>query len=130
MNDRSGARGRFAHGAVAACLAAAAALPALAQEPHGATAAEVRPCIEVEVEGERVPAYDCLQRRLQPAPARPGAAQAPLASEAIVQRPGNQIGVFNRAATQTRMGNTFGHSVLPQRPAAEGGTTPLLPGAR
>jgi len=25
--------------------------------------------------------------------------------------------VFNRAATQTRMGNTFGNSVLPQRPA-------------
>jgi len=37
-------------------------------------------------------------------------------SEAIIQRPSNQLGVFNRAAAGHRMGNNFGTSVYPQRP--------------
>ena len=47
-----------------------------------------------------------------------------MGSEAIVQRPGNQLGVFNRAATSHRMGNTFGTSVYPQRPPP---VVPVLP---
>lgn len=103
----------------------AALLLAMAVGVHAADmaaqldAADAPACIEVEVDGERVPAYDCLQRKLQPRLAAPRAAAdpAPSGAEAIVQRSANQLGVFNRAATQTRMGNTFGNSVLPQRPA-------------
>lgn len=100
----------------------AALLLAMAAGVHAADKADATDapaCIEVEVDGERVPAYDCLQRKLQPRPSAPRAAadRPPSGAEAIVQRSSNQLGVFNRAATQTRMGNTFGTSVLPQRPA-------------
>lgn len=102
----------------------AALLLAMAAGGHAADradqldTADAPACIEVEVDGERVPAYDCLQRKLQPRPSAPRAAadRPPSGAEAIVQRSSNQLGVFNRAATQTRMGNTFGTSALPQRP--------------
>jgi hypothetical protein len=107
-----------AHRRAARC--AAALLLAMAASARAADAADAPACMEVVVNGERVPAYDCLQRQLQPRPAVPraGAPGEPAGAEAIVQRPSNQLGVFNRAATQTRMGNTFGTSVLPQRPTA------------
>lgn len=77
-------------------------------------------CVEVTVNGQRVPPLpECLTRKLQPAPkppANPRAADAPLAAEAITQRPSNQLGLFNRAATGHRMGNQFGISAFPQRP--------------
>lgn len=75
-------------------------------------------CVEVEVNGVRAPSYNCLSQKLTPS-AKPNKAdgKAPqIASEAIVQRPSNQLGLFNRAATSNRMGNTFGTSVYPQRP--------------
>ncbi|RZL66196.1 MAG: hypothetical protein EOP81_01550 [Variovorax sp.] len=82
-------------------------------------------CIEVEVNGVTAPSYGCLTLKLKPKPVPvpvPGtqAAGAPppaLGSESIVQKPGNQLGLFNRAATSHRMGNAFGNSVVPQRPA-------------
>lgn len=77
-------------------------------------------CVEVTVDGQRVPPpLECLTRKLQPAPAQqadPHRTGAPLASEAITQRPANQLGLFNRAATGHRMGNQFGISAFPQRP--------------
>lgn len=74
-------------------------------------------CIEVEVDGARAPAsFACLSERLRPVATPSQARDATTGSEAIVQRPGNQLGVFNRAATSHRMGNTFGTSVYPQRP--------------
>lgn len=86
-------------------------------------------CVEVVVNGERTPAYDCLTRKLAPTlPPRGPDDEAPgLASDAITQRPGNQLGLFNRAATGHRMGNTFGTSVYPQRPPPVAPTSPLLP---
>jgi hypothetical protein len=48
-----------------------------------------------------------------------------MASEAIVQRPSNELGLFNRAATGHRMGNAFGISVYPQRPPAATPAAPL-----
>ena len=86
-------------------------------------------CIEVEVDGEKAPSYACLSQRLSPvAPAARPSDQG-LASESITQRPGNQLGVFNRAATSNRMGNTFGSSVYPQRPPtiAPMAPAPLVP---
>lgn len=84
-------------------------------------------CIEVEVNGQRVPAYDCLTLKLNPA----AAANEPrqdlrLKSERIATRPSNEIALFNRAATSQRMGNTFGRSVHPQRPPAPIVVSPIV----
>lgn len=108
-----------------ACSLLTAMATAFAAPPKDAPAS----CIEVEVDGARAPAsFACLSERLQPAPANPAARDATMGAEAIVQRPGNQLGVFNRAATSHRMGNTFGTSVYPQRPPP---VVPVLPfGAR
>lgn len=76
-------------------------------------------CVEVEVNGVRAPSYACLTQKLRAAKPGPNPNPLPgLASEQILNRPGNQLGLFNRAATSNRMGNTFGTSVYPQRPPA------------
>lgn len=99
----------------------AAMASALADEPQDGPAR----CVEVEVDGARAPAsFACLSERLRPSAAPSQPRDATLGSEAIVQRPGNQLGVFNRAATSHRMGNTFGTSVYPQRPPP---VVPVLP---
>lgn len=89
-------------------------------------------CIEVEVNGEKTPSFACLTQKLRPA-AGVGKATPPppaLGSEAIILRPSNQLGLFNRAATSNRMGNTFGTSVYPQRPPPQVPATPMIPNAR
>lgn len=103
-------------------LAFAVVLAARAADAAGlgqAQADAAPACIEVEVDGQRIPAYDCLAEKLKPN----AAAQAPrpdaaLASERIAQRPANEVALFNQAATHQRMGNAFGESVHPQRPPA------------
>lgn len=92
------------------------ASPALASEPIDRPKGGAPSCIEVEVDGARAPSYACLSERLRPTEGTRTPHDSTLGSEAIVQRPGNQLGVFNRAATGHRMGNTFGNSVYPQRP--------------
>ncbi|MGJ7502154.1 hypothetical protein ACSFBF_17485 [Variovorax sp. ZT5P49] len=111
---------------VAAALALGCCVSALAQANDAAAA---RPCVEVTVNGERTPSYDCLTEKLRPAASAraPDAAQPGMASEAMVQKPSNQLGLFNRAATGHRMGNTFGTSVYPQRPPAAAPSSPLIP---
>ncbi|ABR91283.1 Uncharacterized conserved protein [Janthinobacterium sp. Marseille] len=90
-----------------------------ASEPVASPATDAASCVEVEVDGVRTPSYNCLSQKLQPK-ATPNSATPPqMGSEAIVQRPSNQLGLFNRAATSNRMGNTFGTSVYPQRPPAK-----------
>jgi len=98
---------------------------AMAQE-----AAPANPCVEVTVNGERAPSYDCLTQKMRPPASAPRDADGTpqLASEAIANRPSNQLGLFNRAATGTRMGNTFGTSVYPQRPPPVAPVSPLMRG--
>ncbi len=101
-------------------FALAASLAGLAQ----GAAAEASACIAVEVDGQRAPpSADCLTQKLAPRAGAARPAGAALAAEAIVQRPSNQLGLFNRAATGHRMGDQFGRSAFPQRP-------PDAPGAR
>jgi len=102
---------------------------AAAQAASQAEDAGADSCVEVTVNGERTPSYACLTQKLRPAaPARgPGDARPGTASEAITQRPSNQLGLFNRAATGHRMGNTFGTSVYPQRPPTVAPSSPLVP---
>jgi hypothetical protein len=82
-----------------------------AQEPLG--------CVEVTVGGYKAPNYDCLSQQMGNNPQ--GAAAEQKNQEAlnvpVHKRPPNQVGLATPAATSTRMGNTFGTSVKPQRPA-------------
>lgn len=73
-------------------------------------------CIELEVNGERVPDYACISRLLAPAAALPRAA-VQTEAERLLRQPPSALGLANRAATQQRMGNSFGVSTQPQRPA-------------
>lgn len=77
---------------------------------------DAAPCIEVQVNGERIPAWDCLQRKLAPASK---AAKSPALPEAerLIQQPGNQLMQYNLEGTRQRMGDAFGRSLVPQRPA-------------
>jgi hypothetical protein len=98
-------------------------LPAAAAEPQP----EPSNCFDVEVNGQHAPpSFNCLTQKLQPtAPPAQQNGTPGLASEAIVNRPSNQLGLFNRAATSNRMGNTFGTSVFPQRPPSQFGPAPM-----
>jgi hypothetical protein len=59
------------------------------------------------------------------------APRSTLAAEAIAQRPSNQLGLYNEAATSHRMGNNpFGTSVNPQRPASPAPGAPVIPRAQ
>ncbi len=96
--------------------------PAAASGAAGASAARGAPapaaaggaCIETEVNGYRALSYDCLNQKMAPAaPVRPAPS---LESEAVTQRPPNQMGLPTPATIGNRMGNTFGTSAYPQRP--------------
>ncbi|MEO6679545.1 MAG: hypothetical protein ABIO21_19535 [Pseudomonas sp.] len=95
---------------------------AQAEEPLG--------CVEVSVGGYKAPDYNCLSQQMGNNPE--GAAAAQKNQEAmnapVNKRPPNQVGLATPAATSTRMGNTFGTSVKPQRPAANTGGSPLIIG--
>ncbi|QVQ26995.1 hypothetical protein [Achromobacter deleyi] len=104
-------------------LAAMAAAPLSAAEPDPAPApaasarkpaAPEGACIDTEVNGYRALSYDCLNQKMAPAaaPRPPGG----LESEAVTQRPPNQMGLPTPATIGNRMGNTFGTSAFPQRP--------------
>ncbi|MEX5687731.1 MULTISPECIES: hypothetical protein [Pseudomonas] len=93
-----------------------------------AQAAEPLGCVEVSVGGYKAPDYNCLSQQMGNNPG--GAAAAQKNQQAmnvpVNKRPPNQIGLATPATTSTRMGNTFGTSVKPQRPAPVTGTSPLL----
>ncbi|WP_236195458.1 hypothetical protein [Pseudomonas glycinae] len=84
----------------------------------GAHAEQPLGCVEVTVGGYKAPNYDCLSQQMGNNP--DGAAAAQKNQEAmnvpVNKRPPNQVGLATPAATSTRMGNTFGTSVKPQRP--------------
>ncbi|MGE8546651.1 MAG: hypothetical protein ACN6OC_04325 [Alcaligenes sp.] len=72
-------------------------------------------CVEVEVNGQRTPSYECLQQRLSPEAAeRPPA--LPRSEQQVLQAP-NSLGMPVPATLGNRMGNQFGRSAFPQRPA-------------
>ncbi|SFY28352.1 hypothetical protein SAMN03159390_04710 [Pseudomonas sp. NFACC49-2] len=81
---------------------------------------EAPACIEVTVGGYKTPDYNCLSRQMGNDPQ--AAAAARQAREAldvpVERRPPNSVGLATPAATGVRMGDTFGTSVKPQRPAS------------
>ncbi|WP_419710767.1 hypothetical protein [Pseudomonas sp. NFX224] len=84
-----------------------------------AQAAEPLGCVEVSVAGYKAPDYDCLSQQMGNNPEGAVAAQKNLEAMnvPINKRPPNQMGLATPAATSTRMGNAFGNSMKPQRPA-------------
>lgn len=96
---------------VVAALATGAGDP---PRPANATPAPAAACIEVEVNGEKVRPWACLQERLTPLSAtRP---QPLPEAERLSRQPGNQMLQYNLEGTRQRMGNALGTSVVPQRP--------------
>ena len=100
--------------------------------PAGALAGEApASCVTVEVNGERVLPLECLTRKLSPPAPRAGGGPSPeLAAQRIAQRPAHELGQVNQAATQHRMGNAWGRSVIPQRPPVPPPAPPRIPGGR
>ncbi|MFU2325880.1 hypothetical protein [Pseudomonas sp. NFX98] len=84
-----------------------------------AHAVEPSGCVEVSVAGYKAPDYDCLSQLMGNNPEGAAAAQKNLEAMNVPvnKRPPNQVGLATPAATSTRMGNAFGNSVKPQRPA-------------
>jgi hypothetical protein len=112
-------------GVVALVLAAA---PALAQDPAGnksgvfigGTATPSAPadqtCVEVEIDGQKAPAYSCINQRLQQQveQVQPVANVPPLDASS----PAVAVHGFNQTALQQQFGQNFGKSVVPFRPPA------------
>lgn len=112
---------------LALSTAAQAADPDAASAPPPASAAKdpIKPsCVDVEINGYRGLSYNCLTDQMTPKDNAPKEAPG-LASDGVTRLPPNQAGLANRASTANRMGNTFGKSVYPQRPAPPVYTSPL-----
>jgi len=105
---------------------AGSAAPAWSAQPDAASDGSAASCIDVVVNGEHIPSYDCLTQKLMPKAGGKPQPTPEMTSQAIVGKPSNQLGLFNYTATSNRMGNTFGTSVYPQRPPAAP-AVPVLP---
>jgi hypothetical protein len=96
-----------------------------ADQPAGGKP-EGGPCVDVQVGNERVPDFDCINRQL-----RLQADHAHMAPPAVApvdtHSSSAAVGTANQSAAQQMMGNQFGKSALPQRPAPAFG--PALPHA-
>ena len=78
--------------------------------------AQQESCVDVSINQHAVLAYDCLSRQLSGEGKKP--AGPPPLLDAVAREPSNrQLGQYNAAALEHRMGSNLGHSVLPQRPA-------------
>ena len=78
-------------------------------------------CVDVRIGDAR--SYDCLNRQLERAiPQRRFSAGTDSPGATV---PPTEANTFNQAATQERLGNAFGHSVLPQRPPPTVYSSPL-----
>jgi hypothetical protein len=99
------------------CLLAA---PALAQTIGGVPSPSAT-CVDVTIGDAR--AYECVNRLLQASVPGRG---APGDVGVTTNDPANRTGTFNIAGTRVLLGNAFGNSVVPQRPAPFSGAGPLF----
>jgi hypothetical protein len=92
--------------AMAICVSNAA----LAQKP-------AQNCVDVTVGNAQ--SYDCINQQLGALAAQQHrAAAAETDAPYSATSPANVTGQFDEAATRNRLGRNFGHSVTPERPAA------------
>ncbi|MBL6749563.1 MAG: hypothetical protein ISP90_03540 [Nevskia sp.] len=107
-----------------AALAAAAALPLAALAggaDSAATAAGGRGCVSVEAAGHRGPDLNCLNAQLSASADQQAQRNAALQAVVDGSRPATPAGqgLYTQAATRERLGDAFGHSVVPQRPQVQ-----------
>jgi len=90
-----------------------------------AKAQTTRSCTDVEIDGRRVPSYDCLSQLMTPRETHAGAPA--LSADAAQSAMSNRAGLYNASALQHRMGSNLGKSVYPWRPVVSF-PTPILGG--
>jgi hypothetical protein len=121
LTSRHGVR---AHVLLGAFVGALAITPAHAQETRMTGA---QSCIEVDVEGTRSLSFDCLNASLQAAAlSAPPPTHVYDVYDAVGSGAPTQVGTFSFTATAIQMGNAFGHSAFPQRPAAPVYSNPIV----
>lgn len=108
-----------------AFAAAAAGNVAAASKDAQDAAPQSVPCVEVRIGADRAGRLDCLNQALRAAAdaARPGSADVAVATN----RPPTALGLPTPAEAKQRLGNAYGHSVVPQRPSLV--YAPILPPA-
>jgi hypothetical protein len=110
---------------VAGLLVALASQTAGAQEISQTRPVDEHACVDVEVNGQRTLAYDCLSQLMKPA-------DAPAAPDMTVgdaqSKTSNKAGLYNLSALEHRMGSNFGISAQPFRPKLSY-PSPLVPAA-
>jgi hypothetical protein len=90
--------------------------------------AAAQPCVDVQVEGARSLSYDCLNQQLkEDAQNRADTPPAVTAKDAAGTGAPTTVGTFSYTGTSIRMGNSFGHSAIAQRPPAPSFTNALVP---
>jgi len=76
------------------------------------------PCVDVQIGNMRVLDFDCLNRQFRLQADRQHMAAGPVAP-AGAGSSSISVGTANQAAAQQMMGNAFGRSATPQRPAPQ-----------
>ena len=100
--------------ALIGCFILAWAMPGYSQTTPKPRPAAPTNCTDVQVGSAQ--SYDCINAQLGAAAnatARPSSQDAPLNSAS----PSNEVGTFNEGATRNRLGQNFGKSAVPYRPA-------------
>jgi len=93
-----------------------------AQQEHSTWAAPI-PCVEVRIGQDSAGRLDCFNRALR---AEVDKATPTVASDATSGTPPTRLGLATPAAAKERLGNAYGHSLVPQRPLRSF-TPPLVP---
>ncbi len=88
---------------------------ALTAPAHAQSAAAGQTCVQISLNSQTGPPYNCLNQQLQqlaesarPQPTLPLSASSP----------SNATGTFNESSVAEQYGKNFGHSVIPYRPPA------------
>ena len=81
-------------------------------------------CVDVRIGNDRAAYLNCLNDELKRSVERQRKVAQPTAP-VDARSPSNQTGVYNDAAAREHMGNAFGVSSRPQRPAAPVFVSPL-----
>ena len=102
--------------AAAALMLALCAICVEMIQPARANAASATPCVDVQI-GQTF-AYGCINKELRQIVDGTHAMIA--VPDVRADSPPVASGLFNRAAVRERLGNAFGHSVVPQRPGLPG----------
>lgn len=76
------------------------------------------PCVEVRIGGDRAFDWQCLNARLSQQVETEKTRQAQGAAALAASQPSGstELNLFDEAATAQRLGSSFGHSVIPERP--------------